>query len=175
MPRTARGRIATRRGPRAPTNWARICSSGSVVMTPGVKILVASIILSNPGINETIRRTRGMVTVESDQAAGDEDQLLAYGMVVVNDLALASGVAAIPGPSTDASDDGWFVWGTVMAHGLQSTAGGGGKPTYQMVEFDSKAMRRVEEGFGVAIVLQNCGASHGIQASISFSMLTSLT
>jgi len=63
----------------------------------------------------------------------------------------------------------------VSAEGLQNTLAGGGKPQYQLAEFDSKAMRRIEEGFGCAVMLQNCHASHGLRAIVSFSSLSSLS
>ncbi len=162
------------RGRRAPTTWGRVCPISFTTVTQGNKALIATLILSNAGISETIRRTRGMVIIRSDQAAADEDQFGALGMIVINDLALAAGAASIPGPCTEADDDGWFVWQPAMAHGLQSTAGPGA-PNYAVYEFDSKAMRRVEEGYGIAVMVENGSALHGMAFASSFSVLTSLS
>ncbi len=74
------------------------------------KILLGVFVLSNVGIGETVRRTIGNIWVVSDQAAADEVQVGAFGCIVVTDLAAAAGAASIPGPFTDANDDGWFVW-----------------------------------------------------------------
>ncbi len=110
-----------------------------------------------------------MVMIQSDQTAADELQFGALGFVVVNDLAAGIGAAAIPGPITDDDDDGWFVWLPVMASfdsGIEKS---------QFYQFDSKAMRRVEEGFQVAVMFENASAATGLQVSVAFSMLTSLS
>ncbi len=145
-------------------------STVALQVAAGTKILSTSLVLSNPGIGETVRRTRGVVSVASDQGAAIEDQLGALGLVVVSDLALAAGAASIPGPGTDASDDGWFVWRPFV----QRSDSSNNRVSF-IYEFDSKAMRRVEEGFGIAIMIENTSALHGIQISFALSMLTSLS
>ena len=157
---------------RAPTSWSRTVSIASLVIPPAVKVLITSFALNNPGIGETIRRTRGSFFVHSDQVAAQETQVGAFGMVVVSDLALAAGAASIPGPSTEAADDGWFVW-----QGFVGRQQGIMFPmNMDRYTFDSKAMRRVEEGFGVAVMFENAAvATVGIQVAIELSMLTSLS
>ncbi len=113
-----------------------------------------------------------MVVLTSDQTGGQETQTGAMGMVVVSDLAIAAGVASIPGPVTDASDDGWYVW---QALGGQLDILVGAGPRQAVYEFDSKAMRRIEEGFGVAIVVENAHATHGFNVLVYFSVLASLS
>ncbi len=75
----------------------------------GSKILLGSFSLSNPNIDETILRTVGVLSIRSDQIAAPEEQVGAFGMIKVTDLAIAAGAASIPGPVTDIGDDGWFV------------------------------------------------------------------
>ena len=134
------------------------------------KVLISTIVLSNPGIGETIRRVRGFVAVNAVASAAGS-RLGALGMVVVSDIALAAGVASIPGPVTERGDDGWFVW--------QAT--GGARPAATGTEstiwpFDSKAMRRVEEGFGIAIVFENANAvAPSINVEVAMSVLASLS
>jgi len=41
--------------------------------------------------------------------------------------------------------------------------------------FDSKAMRRVEEGFGIAVMAENLHATQGMVVQCGFSLLTSLS
>ena len=121
-----------------------------------------------------VRRTRGWVHVTSDQSAAAELQLGSLGLVVVSDLALAAGAASIPGPVTDASDDGWFVWQPFVSRQAVSavlTASAG--PL--VFEFDSKAMRRVEEGFGIAVMVENAHATFGLNVECAFSVLTSIS
>ncbi len=134
------------------------------------KVVVATQVLNNPGIGETVRRTRGVAIISSDQAAGVEDQFGALGFIMVNDLALAAGAVSIPGPVTDGSDDGWFVWQPLLGVG---NIGANGRVGY-VVPFDSKAMRRVEEGFGIAIMVENASAANVFDFALGFSVLSSL-
>ncbi len=169
--RTFRG--AARR--RQPTNWARSVAAAYVTIPLSSKALITTVLLSNPGIGETVRRTRGVLSVVSDQSASLEVQLGAFGMVVVNDLAVAAGAASIPGPVTDASDDGWFVWLPIMQTGAAPAGGGATQSLPQRYEFDSKAMRRVEEGFAIALMIENSSATNGLAVACGISILTSLS
>ena len=164
----ARTRVLTRsRGARPGGTWARI-TIGSFAVAGNTKVLAATGVLSNPGIGETIRRTRGIIGWRSDQTAVDEDQIGAFGAIVVSDLAIAAGVASIPGPDTDASDDGWFVWQPLLS-GFEFQSGTGVIfRTFQIFEFDSKAMRRVEEGFSQAFVVEN-GSANGATCAFLLS------
>ena len=161
---TSRGRGRSQ----APGTWARFVDDAPVTVAAGTKVLFASFILSNIGINETVRRTRGIIHMRSDQAAGNEDQAGAFGMIVVTDLAVAAGAASIPGPVTDASDDGWFVWVPMIGAGATVTEGRVGFS----FEFDSRAMRRVQEGFTIALMYENASATLGLVADIGVSLYT---
>ncbi len=134
-----------RRGTRRNTDWAR--GVFAPTLAAGVKFLIGSFTLANPGIAETVRRT-----IISWSATPSGFALpLAFGMIVVTDQALSTGITALPGPVTDASDDGWFIWQSVMM-------GGAGLPRNTR-EIDSRAMRRIEDGFSVAIMGENTGAA----------------
>ena len=157
------------RARRQPTSWTRFTSSAEVTVAAAQKAFLVNIQLGNPGIGETVRRTRGMVMIQSDQTAADELQFGALGFVVVNDIAAGVGATAIPGPVTDDDDDGWFVWQPVLGSfdsGIEKT---------QVYQWDSKAMRRIEEGFQVAVMFENASATTGLQVSVAFSMLTSFS
>ena len=141
-----------------------------VVVPAATKVLLVVVALSNPGINETIRRTRGLVSIASDQTAAPEDQNGAFGAMVINDLAVAAGAASIPGPVTDANDDGWFLWVPFVrsfpaVNGIES----------REYQFDSKAMRRVEEGFAIAFMVENASATDGFNIACGISLLSSLS
>ncbi len=158
---------------RAPSSWARFIPTDGAFITvaPSTKVLLGGILLSNPGIGETVRRIRGVVSVRSDQASAVENQLGAFALVIVSDLALTAGAASIPSPVIDASDDGWFVY---VPFAQASQTSGGGVVSHQY-EFDSKAMRRVEEGFGVAIMVANASPAHALTVSFGVSLLSSLS
>jgi len=110
----------------------------------------------------------------SDQVSQTEFQFGAVGMIVVNDLAIAAGVASIPGPGTDLDDDGWFVWEPFQLVGEAKDGGADGSAQeWAGWSFDSKAMRRIEEGFGIAIVCENVNTSNGLEIALAASFLTS--
>ena len=156
---------------KAATNWARLSSIGFVNVPANTKVFLAAMILSNPGIGETVRRTRGQFSVVSDQAVAVEQQIGAVGFMVVNDVAAGIGVGSLPDPVSDENDDGWFVWQGFQ----QQSSGGGGVVSIWQWELDSKAMRRVEEGFQVAVIVANASAIHGFDFAIHWSILTSLS
>ncbi len=140
-------------------------------MAAGTKVLLAVSELSNPGITETVIRTRGMFGILTDAATASEFQHGAFGMIVVNDLAAAAGAASIPGPVVDASDDGWFVWEPFLS--AQESVGATAVTVPMSVfHFDSKAARRVEQGFQIAIMVENASATHAFDVLSAFSQLS---
>ena len=168
MPRRVQ-RTFQARGRRQPSTWSRIVPSTSTVVAAGTKALFSTLALSNPGIGETVRRTRGSIMVKSDQAGTDEEQIGALGFVVVSDLAIAAGAASIPGPVSEAQDDGWFVWQPLV------NAFEAGEAGREIFHYDSKAMRRVEEGFTIAVMVENAHATTGMEVVHAFSLLSSLS
>ena len=142
-----------------------------ITVAPGTKALIAMFALGNPGISETVRRTRGLIAVSSDQLAAIEEQVGAFGLMKVNNIALAAGAASIPGPVTDDSDDAWFVWVPFAQRSVSANATGTRQST--VYEFDSKAMRTVEEGFGLAVMVENAHAVHGLNIQLAMSLLSS--
>jgi len=160
---------------RAATDWTRFVPALSIVVPAASKVLSVSLVLSNPGIGETIRRTRGIMSVASDQEALYEEPYGAFGAIVVNDVAAGVGVASLPDPVTESSDDGWFLWQPFLSTtiGLRGGSVAGSSQADRLFEFDSKAMRRVEEGFQIAFVVANGSATHGMRFGATISVLTS--
>ncbi len=91
-------------------SWAAIVDAAETTVPAASKVLLGTFTPSVDGIDEVVLRTRGVLAVRSDQTAGSELQIGAFGMIVVTDTAAAAGAASIPSPATDADDDGWFVW-----------------------------------------------------------------
>ena len=149
-------------------SWSGLISTGPITIAAATKVLLSSVTLSVEGIDETILRTIGMVSIASDQAATTEVQAGAIGMIVVTDTALAAGVASIPGPVTDVTDDGWF---TFFPFNQQSLVGSPGPPSVQY-PFESKAKRIMHGGTSVALVAENAHATHGLTVQFSFRMLS---
>jgi len=157
---------------RTASDWGRLVDPHTTVAA-GTKVLLATLVLSNPGIGETVRRTHVMLSVISDQGAALEQQNGALGMIVVSDLAIAAGVASIPGPVTDASDDGWFLWfGVSQVVGAQ-LGGGVTQSTGVSYVIDSKGMRKVADGFTIAVVYESL--SQGASVGTAVSLLSTRT
>ncbi len=145
-PRRARGR-------RPGGTWSRGLNVTTVASA--VKAVHTSFNLSTPGIGETLRRVRGWASAISDTVAASEAYLGAMGIAIVSDTALALGITALPGPFTDINDDIWLFWmgfgGNVTL--LDSTGVVVQPPYIQLI--DNRAMRRVEEGQAVVVMVEN--------------------
>ena len=156
------------------TNWGRIISTAPDAVAVSSKVLLTSLVLDNPGIAEVVRRTRGRFVITSDQAVVQEHHLGALGVIVVNDIALAAGAASLPGPVTNRNDEGWLLWEPIV--GISSISdGGSGFGQYIGQEFDSKAMRRIEDGFSLALMVENASAAFVFEVTLGLSILSSRT
>ena len=148
---------AARRGGEKIVNytWSSF-SQIKLTLAANTKVLLGFFFLET-GFEETLVRVRGTMTVVTDQAAAVEEQIGAFGMIRVTDRAIAAGAASIPGPGTDADDDGWFVW-VPFAQLSGSAALGPGEP----IMIDSKAQRIVREGQQLAVMVENLSATDGL-------------
>ncbi len=110
----------------------------------------------------TIVRTRGYIAVRSDQSAAAEDQNWGYGQIVVSDEAVGVGVSAVPTPDAQ-SGSSWIVY--ERGAGRFLFISGIGVDPRQMIDgtyrFDSKAMRKVEEGQDLISVVEASALSDG--------------
>ncbi len=159
---------------RSNKSWAFVGNTSFTTIAQGAKVLLGSFTLSNPGIDETILRSVGGVAIHSDQAAADEQQIGAFGLIMVTDTALALGITAIPGPFTDGSDDGWFLH-VPFAQSIEFVSGVGVLVNSVWYPFDSGAKRVNHDGTAVALVVENGGASHGLRIAFSLRMLSMVT
>ena len=167
-------RVATRRSTHRPNrSWAGSHSAAFVTVAAATKVLLGAFSLSNPNIDETILRTVGIISVTSDQTAGSEQQVGAFGLIVVSDLAIAAGAASIPSPITDIQDDGWFAYVPFASQLLVASAVGWNNSV--QYHFDSKAKRRIEEGTQVAIMVENAHATHAFIVGNVFRMLSQVS
>ena len=143
-----------------------------VTFTANQKLILATFVLSNPGIGEVVRRTRGVLQVNSDQGSLLEMQQGALGAIVVNDRAIAAGAASIPGPLTDQDDDGWLLWVPVNHISGGPIGAAVTNIIAPSIDFDSKAMRKVEEGFSIAFMYETFTPG-GAVVSLAVSLLSS--
>ena len=110
----------------------------------------------------TVVRTRGSMFLETDQQAASEFYQAAIGCCVVSDQAVAIGVTAVPTPFTDQSSDLWYVYEVLMGKLRVGTPS-----PVELFEsgifkdYDSKAMRKVEEGQDLIAVIETSSISLG--------------
>ncbi len=168
-PRTfQRARRVTNKG------WAFTQSVTDINIAAGTKVLIATISLSNPGIGETILRSRGMLTWMTDApSSANEMQIGAFGAIVVSDPAIAVGITAIPGPGvgSEGGDDGWFIHQTFASKTLISNV----DAVSHMIMIDSKAKRKIDDGFAIAFVVENVHTTHGFRILLAMRVLSQLS
>jgi len=122
----------------------------------------------------TVVRTRGVFSHASDQVAAVERQVTSLGMAVVSDQAVAIGVTAVPTPEADRESDLFFVYETLQSRFVFVTAAGFDAQSMTSLYYDSKAMRKVEDGQDIVVVLETASISNGVDAVISGRMLIKL-
>ena len=108
----------------------------------------------------TIVRSRGFFHVRSDQISASEDQSVAYGNIVVSDQSVAIGVTAVPTPVTD-DQSSWHVFESMASRFSFVSGVGFDSQGGVLTRFDSKAMRKVEEGQDLIEVVETTGVSDG--------------
>jgi len=122
----------------------------------------------------TVIRIRGYMHVRSDQTGVSEGYQVAMGAAVVSDQSVAIGVTAVPTPYSDADSGAWMLHEEFAGHftfvsgvGFEGDNGIGRK-------FDTKAMRKMDEGFQLIFVLENSSISLGTEVTLSGRVLLKL-
>jgi len=117
----------------------------------------------------TIIRTRGVLSIGSDQGAALEVQTGALGGAIVTEAAFTAGGAALPDPVSDSSAGFWFLYEPFAQKNFNNLS----IPT-QLYTFDSKAMRKIEPGEMAVFMLVNAHATHGLTFLLNIRMLIKL-
>ena len=169
------------RGSVRKTAWLGGATPVSTAVAGSTKVLLQSlssaVLVAALGPESTIIRTRGRVMVFSDQAVADESQLGAIGMAVVSDQARSTGITAVPGPVTDSSWDGWFLWEPIIQRFLIGSGVGFEQLAAEATigfGLDSKAMRKVPDDSAIVIVVESAAASAGFTITEYFRTLHKL-
>jgi len=121
----------------------------------------------------TIVRTRGVIWSKSDTVAAVEEPFGAMAMTVDSEAARVAGVASINLPIADEESDQFFVYEQWFG-GNRSLAAGAADGEWHTQRFDSKAMRKVEDGESINVVMENAHGTHGVQYILKFRMLIKL-
>ena len=166
-------------GTRRKTQWNGTAVSAVGFQSVGTssKVIVAEITAAGfavIGTPLTLIWTRGQFAFWSDQIAGSEDQIGAFGIAIVSEQARAAGAASVLGPQINSDWDGWLFWHAITAR-MEFISAVGLEPHFAtVVEIDSKAMRKVEDNMGMVIVAENASASTVFDLAINIRTLFKL-
>ena len=158
------------RGQRRPTKWGGSVAVGLVAVPGGTKVLLATAVPEFIS-GETIRRMRGTFMTVSATALIYHG---AIGAFIANDTAVAAGVASLLDPVMDVADDAWLWYHSF--HGGSFAAGEpglAGDSASQVVEIDSKAMRRMDNGYSLVFVVANGTPANAFNIALSVRVLGS--
>ncbi len=155
--------------------WFSIAPVSNTLATGSAAVLAASLNAAALALRPfTVVRTRGVLYVRSDQAVATELYHAALGIAVVSDEAIAVGVSAVPTPDTERGSDLWFLYAETMGQIQIDTNVGFNDAGGSLVEFDSKAMRKVENGQDIAFVKETTAISTGAVVVDAGRMLVKL-
>ena len=145
-------RHRTVRGPRRKTLWLQF-QDQATTNTGNTSSIVFSLNAAALALRPfTIVRTHFSFYLKSDQAAANETQRAFWGCAVVNEQAVAVGITAVPTPDTELGSSLWFALKLMYADGVALTDVTTSGQPYSL---DSKAMRKVETGQDVVVVVEN--------------------
>ncbi len=116
----------------------------------------------------TVVRSHFELAMRSDQAAAIEQQRSSFGMAVVSDQASAAGVASVPTPFTDMASDLWFVHRNLFGDESALTDR---TRSQTLVSVDSKAMRKVDIGQDIIVVVEFASGGSGLILAVAGRML----
>jgi len=162
-PRQFVRRTALRQGQRRQSLWLFSAWTNVTVATGGAAILTslnAAALALRPF---TVVRSRGFLHIATDQAGTTENQALIYGRIVVKDEALAIGITAVPTPESQSASD-WHVFEPMATRFQLNSAIGFVHPAGFGMQYDSKAMRKVDLGDDLIDVVEVglSGPSEGV-------------
>ena len=165
------------KGPVRATDWRLGISTATAIIVPAnSKLLVTSFAaaLLTTAAPFTIIRSRFLLGIQSDQAGASEEQLGAFGIGIVNEVARAVGVTGLPGPATDSLWDGWFVIQPIAQRIQVNSAVGFDAQMATQYVIDSKAMRKVEGDEGIVVMVENLHGSHGFTLTLEGRILVKM-
>ena len=110
----------------------------------------------------TVIRTHYHLMLQSDQGAASENYHLAIGACVVSSQAVAIGVAAVPTPAIDAASDLWFLHGWLSGRFSFFSGSSFNEGSYFEKDFESKAMRKVNDDEEIIFVIDVPAISAGV-------------
>ena len=156
--RTARRSGLVLRGGRnvRETRWLQTPTSTITIGTAATAVLAFTLDAAALALLPfTIIRERNFWFVRPDVTSGGEFYGGAVGAAVVSEQASAIGVTAVPTPLTDQGSDLWYMYAQLFGRFGGTQVEDVGKT----MQIDSRAMRKVEDGQDVIIVLESGAAT----------------
>ena len=145
------------------TRWLDLAPTFTALGAAGTAALLNVLTTEEKALRPfTVVRSRGILGIESDQTAASEVYHAAFGMAVVSEQAIAIGVTAVPTPDTDRASDLWFVFEELLGSYLFATSAAFVESSATMRIYDSKAMRKIEDGQDLAVVAEAVVNSAGL-------------
>ncbi len=166
-----RGRLGSQR---RETLWTPIAPAIINLTATGTSLAYSASAAEQALRPYTIIRTHLHLSIVSDQVIAQEDQHMAIGFAVVSDQAQAIGITAVPTPITDLDSDAWYLHHFLSNEFCFITGVGFNSGGNQQVEVDSKAMRRVEDGFNNVVTLEVASFSDGMSITTAGRQLLKL-
>jgi len=126
------------------TLWEIGFGGTQTTLTANGKIAVQGLAGIGGGGLMTLIRQRGELVVSASFSTLGDSASLAAGIILVTDDAFAIGTTAIPGPISDAANEGW-IWHqfcSINSRGVIVAAASGAQSYNFRFAIDSKAMRR---------------------------------
>ncbi len=170
----ARRTIHGRSRPPTLRQWTATVPETQFVALAAATAVIDSTFITSGAAPETILRSRGLLTVITDQAASSEQPFGAFGICVVSDQAIAAGIGSIPTPYTEPESDLWLLHQFFAAPMVFGSAIGFAA-LGQSYELDSKAMRKVGEDQTVVFVMENGNSTDGLLYRLDMRVLSKLS
>ena len=169
-----RNRFSRSSAPRRQTAWSASDPASGFTPLAGSTTMIFQI--ATPTVlKQTIVRIRGMFAWRTDQEIANENQVLSYGICVVEEPAATIGATAVPSPGVDSGSDVW-MYHQYVASRFNHISGVGfdASGDVHMVQIDSKAMRIVEDNQRILFMFENQGSA-GIQVLSQTRILSKLS
>ena len=134
------------RGPRRKTAWGIGPGGDGVVSITGVGSTLIGAGAASTLEGSTVVRLRGHLLIQANTAVGTQDHMTgAFGIGIVQNTAFTAGIASVPTPVTESSDENWLFH---QFFSIAPPAGGetwaDGVSSALRMDVDTKAMRHFD-------------------------------
>ena len=158
-------------GLRQRTDWTGLFLAAPVNVPANSKVLLMTFAPGTAAFDHvTVRRVRGFMNISPDTNVAEE-QIGALGLGVFEDTAVAIGIASLPDPVTDVSDDIWLAhWSFAYRTSIGPVGAIRGKENTTMV-LDSKGMRKIPIGKTLCAIIANTHAADAFDIMLNLRIL----